>query len=698
LKSPVILRVYKNGQLVVVKQFEQNQIVIGQDGDVQMKLDGDGVSAIHCMIELRDSGYYVCDLGSFTGTFKNGQAVLDSAISSGDKIGVGPYEINFFVGVPKPVSAPGATQTAPSASPVVEGKVEPTPPTPTPTPVPPPPPTPKIPETKPAPPPEPTPVPQAKKAVEAQPKPVVAKPELKSGSSKHISKQKTSATFAPGNLVGELSDYLKPTKGTIVEVIVAWQNRILQTYHFKEKGIVRIGSGEGFVELPEQAAPKGWPLLEISGGVRVAVNHDMGFALVQSNGRKDMDEMVKAGKATKNGSGALVRLDQNEMICLTLMSGTMQVFVRYVPATGAVPLVSTLLLSGPEMTAVVMSLVLVGLLAFYISATAPLKGDDEKQEDITRTAQIIFTPPKHEVKPPPPPENPPPPKQVEPPPPEKAKVADKKQETHKKGEENKTQSSKAATAGRAAEVAPIPNSENRPKKFTSTHQGGAIKLGEKAGANAKTKDLNNAGLFSAFGSGGSRKKLDPNYSGAGGILGQADKATGTSGMDSNRAGDDLGSKFKDTGAGGKGTATEGISGIGTKGRSSGQGLYGSADGFGDKSSVAVDAGDSEADFAGTIDKEAVRRVIRHYLYEIRGCYTKELNKLERGQRLEGKVAVTWDIVAKGAAKNVRISSTSLHNKNIEECIRARLSSWEFPSPPVGMTAEVTYPFVFRPEK
>jgi hypothetical protein len=168
-------------------------------------------------------------------------------------------------------------------------------------------------------------------------------------------------------------------------------------------------------------------------------------------------------------------------------------------------------------------------------------------------------------------------------------------------------------------------------------------------------------------------------------------------MDSNRTGDDLGSKVKDTGAGGKGTATEGISGIGTKGRSTGQGQYGSADGFGDKTSVAVEPGDSEADFIGSIDKEAVRRVIRHYQYEIRGCYQKELNRLEKGQHLEGKIVMTWEIIEKGRAKNVRVRSSTLNNKNIENCLRERIASYEYPNPPAGMTAEVTaFPFYFRP--
>ncbi|RYZ79407.1 MAG: FHA domain-containing protein, partial [Proteobacteria bacterium] len=69
MKSPVILRVFKGNQLVEVKQFDLDQIVIGRKADVGLDLDAEEVSTIHCMIELRDGGYYICDLGSSTGTF-----------------------------------------------------------------------------------------------------------------------------------------------------------------------------------------------------------------------------------------------------------------------------------------------------------------------------------------------------------------------------------------------------------------------------------------------------------------------------------------------------------------------------------------------------------------------------------------------------------------------------------------------------
>jgi hypothetical protein len=234
--------------------------------------------------------------------------------------------------------------------------------------------------------------------------------------------------------------------------------------------------------------------------------------------------------------------------------------------------------------------------------------------------------------------------------------------------------------------------------FTSTKQGGAIKTGNTAGANAQSanKDLSKVGLFSAFGGGGSRKNIDKAYSGAGEVMGMGEKATGTSGFNENRAGDDLGSKFKDSGAGGKGTATQGIAGVGTKGRGSGQSAYGASEGFGSKNSVAIEGGGFEESFDGTIDKEAIRRVIRQNKHELQSCYERALNTLEKGRKLEGKVILSWEIIERGQARNVKIKSSTLNNRGVEECIRSRLASWIFPEPPAGLVAEVqAYPFVLN---
>lgn len=681
MKSPVILRIFRNGQLKEVKQFDQDQIVIGHNADVHLDLDGDGVSAIHCLIELREGGYYLCDLGSQTGTFKNGQAILDEAIVTGDEVVIGSFKLQFFVGVPKPKTAP-VTTTAPapaSAPTAVAATVAPVIPV----------------------------VPSVAPQVSVQPDvsvsaPVISKPEIRSNKNSTAStrRKKKKPTFAPASEVSDLREFIKPGKGPFVEVLTCWKERVLESHIVKKKLVLKHVEGSE-IPLPADYAPRGWPILDTTSGVRVMLTDEMRFDILTSSGLLSAD--AYGSRVSKSGGGTTVRLEQNEAIFVTHKSSDLGLIFRYAPQTGAIAMEPPLMLSSAELTALVLAVVMAGLFKFYIDSVTPVDWGVENQEEVERIAEVVFNPPPQKVVPPPPPPEPdvvkPPPPPPPPPPVEqKAKVADKQQNNIKKGQQNQAeQAQKAQTAGRAAEVAPKPDSKNKPKQFTSTRQGGAVKTTDKAGANAQSanKDVSKIGMLSTFGGGGNRAKLDQAYSGAGDLLGMADKATGSSGFAEDRAGDDLGSKFKDTGAGGKGTATQGIAGVGTKGRGSGMSAYGSASGFGNKTTVTVESGGAEEDFVGTIDREAIRRVVRAKLHEVKSCYERVLNQQAKGTKLEGKVVISWEIIAKGQVRNAKVKSTTLGNSTVENCIRDRLSSWVFPEPPEGMTAEVAYPFLLN---
>jgi pSer/pThr/pTyr-binding forkhead associated (FHA) protein/outer membrane biosynthesis protein TonB len=689
LRTPVILRVFRNDQLIEVRQFDLDQIVIGHNADVQLDLDHDSVSPIHCLIERRDDSFFICDLGSKAGTFKNGQAILDEPLASGDDVKIGPFKLSFFLGAPKPRSTPVSTPpkaSIPQGTPVVGShKVAPKHQSGT-----------KSSKSK-------TSavnaaVPGAANAAVPGPQQEAVAPEIKAT---HVSvkrKLKIKKTFAPASEIKDLRSFFKPTKGTTVEVMVAWQERVIGSYHFKKVGFVKSSD----LNLPRGVVNPNQALLEIKTGVNIFVGSDMTCEITSQSQRLSLDHAFAKGKATRGATGALVRLDQGEIVYVTLGGGQLQLIIRFVPSTPIIPLMPPFLMSTEETTGLILSLVLVGLLWFTVSAMTP-RGGEDKSEEVLRVAQVVFTNPVAPTPPEVPPPPPPPPPAVKPPPPppqppKKAQVSDKKTEVQVKAAvPNKTGG--APVPLKAVEVAPIPNSSGKPKKFTSLRSGGGVKIGNQAGANAQSaKDVTKMGLFSAFGGGGIRQKVDEAYSGAGQLLGQADKTGGTSGMSENRAGEDLGSKIKSTGAGGKGTATQGISGIGTKGRATGMSAYGSSEGFGDKTSVNIEPGGAEANFHGTIDKDAVRRVVLNNLNQIRGCFGRELNKLDLAGRtkLEGKVVVTWEIVAKGMPKNVTIKSSTLNNRAVENCIRDRLAGWVFPEPPVGMTAEVSYPFYLRP--
>ncbi len=709
MRSPIIFRIFKGSQLLEVKQFEVDQIIIGHDAEVSIDLDDPSVSAIHCLLELRDSGYYICDMGSATGTKKNGKAVLDEAISSGDNIEVGPFRIQFFVGAPKPQMKPAELpKTAePQQQVIVGASSEPEPEEVTQAPVqkkqpviPVAPPKPQAPPTPAIPKSAVVPQPKAQGSKTQEPKPNLPDSKIKPHSSATV-KKASSGSYAPPSEITNLSEYLKPTKGPVVEVIVAWHERVLDTYHFGGDAAVSIGSSDACqIKVPASFIKGALPLLDLKGGCRVLTPTEVGvFVVTLNHGQLSLDEMLKTGKALKTGAAHAVRMDQGELVCLSFAQGALQVYVRYVPNTIKPALAMPLDFTAGELTGMIVALVAVALTALYMSVYTP-EAPMPVEEEQVRLAQFVYNKPSTTTMPPttttmppvavvtPPPTTQPPP----PPEPVKVKVTDMKKEATQKGKKDSVSAVREVEKAKAAEVRPVPSKVDRPKKFTSTKQGGATKLGETAGANAQSnKDVSKMGLLSAFGGGGVRKNLDQAYSGSGELLGMANQATGKTGQNESRDGDDIGSKFKDTGAGGKGTATQGIAGVGTKGRSSGMSAYGGGVGLGGKGNVTIEPGGVDEAWEGTIDREAVRRVIKSILTQIKSCYEREL-RVKKG--LEGKVVIQFEIMEQGRVRSAKTKTSSMGNANVESCVAARIREARFPEPPPGSVAVVDYPFVF----
>ncbi len=640
MKSPLVFRIYKNEEIYVVKQFvDDDRIVIGRGADLHIQLDSIEVSLIHCVVEKRGSQFYICDLGSEQGTYLNETKVIDEPINTGDSFKVGSFNIVFFIGVQKTIQSH-------------ENKNE-------------------------------------KPIIKEAPQ-TIAKP--RSAESVHFSSSKKSRkTFAPKSEFSDLKDYLKVGSGSQVEVIVSWKERIIQTYHFSTAGKKVMGVNSD-VSVPDGSAPKDWMLLDIASKVTVYTTPEMRVEILRDGEVKVITDHE-------------YKLQQSEACFIQLING-MQLVIRFAPKTPAIILDSPVILGSSELTGILAALIIAVLASLLVSVseTKPPKED----EDIERVAQIIFTNPlpkiqqnedltkvadlnkvNQEEK-----------KQKENEDLKKALLIDQKKESKIYGDpakpEQKAQA--ALSAGRAAEIKP---KENKfiPKIFTSTKQGGSVKTGEQNAANAQSKDVdpNNSGLLAAFGEGGARNKLDQVYSGSGALIGAGEKAKGVSGFNSDRKGDDLGSKIKDTGAGGNGTSTQGIAGIGTKGRSTGMSGYGSGSGFGDKDRVQISAGGTEEAFVGSIDKEAVRRAIRSALPAFKRCFEREYSL---DTKLEGKVFITWEIHERGVAKNAKIvkEKSTINNSIVEECVRAQVMDLKYPEPPAGTLADISYPFVFRGQK
>lgn len=764
MKKPVVLRIYRDSSLLAVKQFDSDQIVIGNKAEVHISFEHEQVAPIHCLIEKRDTAYYIADLGSETGTLKNGQAILDEVIDSGDEIQIGPFRIQFFIGVPKPKIAPivgaplsiASDSASESASTFAAQKNQGTP---------------SLDksdsspkaqvestssedqskkeeETKPAIPlatpfsgrnsddqkkpqqtgssdsskksakEEPaasgilksvaTPTSKAsQKANESSvPKPVLSQPGQQTG----IHKKKEPKTFAPPNQIGDVRDYLKPSKGSRVQVSLVWGDRIIEVVHLKKKQPYRADNEEiQALKLPQGLISPQQVLIDTTAGTVVSVPSNARVEVITTAGRIQQESLRSHGRLTSSGTGDQLILEQNEVVVITFTNSPMTLVVRYV-TQGPPAAIAPFFLSGSETLGILIAIIVSSLWYLYISATV-MNDEAQKPEELQRVAKIVMLmppkpPPTPTPTPPPaapvPTPTPPPvvkatPTPPPPPPLPPKKVADKTQETKVKGP--KAPPSRGVPkniAKKAAEVAPN-NNKDKPKIFTSNKQGGAVKLGPTEGSNAQSaeRDVSKMGLMSTFGS-GNRSKLDMAYNGSGTAFGNAEKATGGVGNNENRPGDDLGSKFKSVGAGGKGTATEGIAGVDTKGRSSGQSRYGGDTEIGDKGSVRVEAGGADENFSGTIDKEAVRRVIKNNISLIRSCYERGLQKRPSGSRFEGRVIISWKIISRGRAVEAKVQSSTLGDSQVETCVRDRVASLTFPEPPSDQDGLVSYPFMFRP--
>lgn len=656
MRQPIVLRIYKDDKLEAVRQFQHSQIVIGRNADVQLELNDESVALLHAMIEDRDGEYFISDLGSQSGTFKNGQRLLEDVLNSGDELKIGPFRIQFYVGVPKPAAPPKpfVAPAAPTAPPAAVNFSMPLPEHP----------------------------PDVEESTMATPPPTKSTDKKKKS---FVGKSSKNKTFAPPSPYKSLNEIIKPHKGTVLEVIVAWRDRVLSSNHFNRQGSVFISSSEeADVVVPILSSKSRYQLIKIQSAVTICLTTEMTGEMIRDGQSVTFSELSRQHKLRNVGTHFEYDIHQGEMVRIGLQGDLISIYIRFVSDTPK-PLVAPLLdMSSSEVTGVTLAMAISAIMWLYMNiyTPSPLLEDEAKIEEPIRKAVVQFTPPKPKEK------------QVvmiEDKPQEK-KVSVVKEQPKQVRQTPKPSVEKKGDPGKAGEVAPKPDSKNLPKKLTSARSGGAIKTAPKEGANMKSQrpDPTKVGLLGVFSTKGTQSKLDQAYSGSGELQGMADAATGYAGQAENRAGNNIGSKLKDVGAGGKGSATIGIAGVGTQGRGTGTTGYGTG-GIGQKGSVQINVGGQDAEIPGTMDREAIRRVIREHIREIRNCYEREL---QRSPDLYGKLVLEWDIEEAGRVSRVAVKSNELGNKSVAQCIMSHLKTWKFPDPPKDQIGRVVYPFVF----
>jgi outer membrane biosynthesis protein TonB len=440
------------------------------------------------------------------------------------------------------------------------------------------------------------------------------------------------------------------------------------------------------------------PIVKVDQPATVFILPESTGELVRGQNSQPFAELSRTGRIGRTGELSTLVLEQGELVKMDVGEG-ISIIIRYV-SEAPKPLMAPLFdLTTSEVTGVVLAMALVAVLSLYMYLYSPTKElpPEAGLDEPLRTAVML-------VKPTP---VPPPPAPVEQtkvveipatpvptPPPEVVRSTPSPVKTEVKQKQTQAQvlTQVKKNPGQAANAAPNKN-KTGPRTQTSVKQGGAVKTTDQKASQmqSKPKDVSKAGIFSTFGGGGAQNTLAGSTTGSGELAGMSASATGRSGFNENRAGEGLGSATKDTGQGGTGKSLEGIvGGIKTEGRGGGNAGYGTG-GLGGRVGVKVVPGGEGEAFSGTIDREAIRRVILANYRVIKTCYEKELN---RTPDLVGKLVIEWDIGEKGAVLRTAVQRNELGNKAVADCLMGRLRMWRFPEPPTNEVVTVAYPFVF----
>ncbi len=183
-----------------------------------------------------------------------------------------------------------------------------------------------------------------------------------------------------------------------------------------------------------------------------------------------------------------------------------------------------------------------------------------------------------------------------------------------------------------------------------------------------------------------------NVFGPGGLGSGVNNALGgLSGASMGDAGGAGGLGSRGTGAGGGGTGL-GIGGLGS-GTGRGSGGNGNID-LGGRGKGTTKIVPGKVIYEGGLSREEIQRVIARVMSQIKYCYEKELNK---DPNLEGKLVMFWLIGGSGDVQTASASQNTFSGssaKPIEQCVQRIIQRLKFPSPKGGGVVNVTYPFVF----
>ena len=515
-------------------------------------------------------------------------------------------------------------------------------------------------------------------------------------------------TFAPSDKVSSLDEYLEPSVGNLIEVLISWKDRILNSFHFSKKGRVYLGSSKNCeVPVSNLLGLKKYKLLEIDSGAKIFLDHGVKGALIQKK-----DESSRTVHPLPGNQSLVLR--PYEIVRIDFQN-LLRVYVRFKSKPSSIVPAGLFNLTFSETAVLFFSFLTTSLLLFYAGLYAP--AFLQKQEDFLEK-NIIQAVVKFEKK-----SKPLKPRVVE------MKLADKTQARKRKSlvkqkqvkkkkpqikkpkpvvvqkrKKTKIVPKKTAAIKKAGKkpgkISTVAKGKKRSVKAKvavgSARPGGSLKTG-KSGSTAKTvaPDPTKTGLLGVFGGGGKQAKLDTGATGStgGGLLGLAETSTGFAGTKEGYEGEGVGTKTKELATGGQGTSLVGIKGIKTKGR--GGNLLGKGKGkggsLGSRGRVNINIGADDIEVEGEIDKAGILRVIRRNRVKFDKCYQFSL---QQKSSLAGAIKMEWQILSNGSVRAARPIQDSVGSDSLSNCMRRVLSQLRFPAPPSGQIPKVSFKFVF----
>jgi hypothetical protein len=121
-------------------------------------------------------------------------------------------------------------------------------------------------------------------------------------------------------------------------------------------------------------------------------------------------------------------------------------------------------------------------------------------------------------------------------------------------------------------------------------------------------------------------------------------------------------------------------------------LSGTTAGKGGVAGVPVSVPSRPSKVQGSIDRDAVAKVINEHVNDMRGCYERAL--LNAPNLGAGKVLLEWTIGADGDVKQVGTKSVTLKSNEVVSCLLELLRTLKFPKPNGGVVI-VSYPVLFN---